>query len=252
MFRLLGNELSILAAASTAETLRDNAQLLWGNESLISQAKDVHAAALDRWPELDRGCAALRTALAAYADAIDAAADRLLERAGTTRALGLLPPETWRTFARDSAPNVLASVLDRFLFDAPAPWFSPQALVEAVESGRQAGTTRVPPPRPDEPEPPPDTDTGVTDDVDELRTIAERLLEGADSVSMVDVLDAAGDWMSARRVLAEVTAIHHHPDLGYELVWEDGLRIKASASPSWASRGQFRRAAGTRGTGDGT
>jgi hypothetical protein len=204
VFRLLGNELSILAAASTAETLRDNAQLLWGNEPLISQAKDVHATALGRWPELDRDCAALRTALAAYADAIDAAAERLIERAGTTRALGLLPPETWRTFARDSAPEVLASVLDRFLFDAPAPWFSPQALLEAVESGRQAGTTRVPPPRPDEPEPPPDTDTGVTDDIDELRTIAERLLAGVDSVSMVDVLDDAGDWMSARRVLAEV------------------------------------------------
>jgi hypothetical protein len=251
VFRLLGNELSILAAASTAETLRDNAQLLWGNEPLISQAKDVHATALGRWPELDRDCAALRTALAAYADAIDAAADRLIERAGTTRALGLLPPETWRTFARDSAPEVLASVLDRFLFDAPAPWFSPQALVEAVESGRQAGTTRVPPPRPDEPEPPPDTNTSVTDDTDELRTTAERLLAGVDSVSMVDVLDDAGDWMSARRVLAEVAAIHHHPDLGYELVWEDGLRIKAGASASWASRGQFRRAAGARVTGDG-
>jgi hypothetical protein len=249
VFRLLGNELSILAAASTAETLRDNAQLLWGNEPLISQAKDVHATALGRWPELDRDCAALRTALAAYADAIDAAADRLIERAGTTRALGLLPPETWRTFAQDSAPEVLASVLDRFLFDAPAPWFSPQALVEAVESGRQAGTTRVPPPRPDEPEPPPDTNTGVTDDIDELRTIAERLLAGADSVSMVDVLDDAGDWMSARRVLAEVTAIHHHPDLGYELVWEDGLWIKAGASPSWTSRGQFRRVGRVRGTG---
>ena len=110
----------------------------------------------------------------------------------------------------------------------------------------------MPPPRPDEPEPPPDTDTtGVTDDIDELRTIAERLLAGVDSVSMVDVLDDAGDWMSARRVLAEVAAIHHHPDLGYELMWEDGLRIKAGASPSWASRGQFRRAAGARGTGDG-
>ena len=58
VFRLLGNELSILAAASTAETLRDNAQLLWGNEPLISQAKDVHATALGRWPELDRDCAA--------------------------------------------------------------------------------------------------------------------------------------------------------------------------------------------------
>jgi hypothetical protein len=248
VFRLLGNELSILAAASTAETLRDNAQLLWGNEPLISQAKDVHATALGRWPELDRECAALRTALAAYADAIDAAADRLIEQAGTTRALGLLSPETWRTFAQDSAPEVLASVLDMLVFDAPAPWFSPQAMVEAVGSGRQVGTTRIPPPRPDEPEPPPDPDIGVADDVDELRAIAERLLVGVDSVSIVEVLDDAEDWMSARRVLAEVTAIHHHPDLSYELVWEDGLRIQAGASPSWTSRGRFCRA-GARWTG---
>ncbi|WP_020663577.1 hypothetical protein [Amycolatopsis benzoatilytica] len=244
VFRLLGNELAILAAASTAETLGDNAQLLWGNESLITQAKDVHATVLGRWPELDRDCAALRIALAAYADAIDAAAARLIAQAGTTRALGLLPVETWRTFARDSSPAVLASVLDRFVFDAPAPWFSPQALLEAVESGRQVDTARVPPPRSDDSEPPPEPETGVADDIEELRAIAERLLAGADSVSMVEVLDDAGDWMSARRALAEVTAIHHHPDLDYELVWEDGLRIEVGTSPSWTSHGHFRRGHG--------
>jgi hypothetical protein len=183
----------------------------------------------------------LRIALAAYADAIDAAAGRLIAQAGTTRALGLLPVEAWRTFARDSSTEVLAAVLDRFVFDAPAPWFSPQTLTEAVEAGRQVGTARVPPPRSDNSEPPPDTDTGIADDVEELRAIAERLLADADSVSVVDVLDDAGDWMSARRVLAEVTAIHHHPDLDYELVWRDGLRIDVANSPSWTSHGQFRR-----------
>lgn len=247
VFRLLGNELAILAAASTAETLGDNAQLLWGNESLITQAKDVHATVLGRWPELDQDCAGLRIALAAYADAIDAAAARLIAQAGTTRALGLLPVETWRTFARDSNPKVLASVLDRFVFDAPAPWFSPQALLEAVESGRQVDTARVPPPRSDDSEPPPDAETGVADDIEELRAIAERLLAGADSVSMVVVIDDAGDWMSARRALAEVTAIHHHPDLDYELVWEDGLRIEVGTSPSWTSHGHFRRGHGVKG-----
>jgi hypothetical protein len=79
---------------------------VWGNESLIGQAKDVHAVVLGKWPELDRDCATLRIALAAHADAIDAAAGRLIAQAGTTRALGLLPVETWRTFARDSAPEV--------------------------------------------------------------------------------------------------------------------------------------------------
>lgn len=241
VFRLLGNELAILAAGSTAETLGDNAQLLWGNESLIDQAKDVHAVVLGRWPELDRDCAGLRIALAAYADAIDAAAGRLIAQAGTTRALGLLPVEAWRTFGRESSPEVLAAVLDRFVFDAPAPWFSPQTLIEAVEAGRQISTARVPPPRSDDTEPPPDADTGIADDVEELRAIAERLLADSDSVSVVEVLDDAGDWMSARRMLAELTAIHHHPDLDYELVWRDGVRIEVAASPSWTSHGHFRR-----------
>jgi hypothetical protein len=248
VFRLLGNELAILAAGSSAETLGDNAQLLWGNESLIDQAKDVHAVVLGRWPELDRDCAELRVALAAYADAIDAAAGRLIEQAGTTRALGLLPVEAWRTFGRESSPEVLAAVLDRFVFDAPAPWFSPQALIEAVEAGRQIPTARVPPPRSDDAEPAPEVDVGIADDVEELRAIAERLLADSDSVSVVDVLDDAGDWMSARRVLAEVTAVHHHPDLDYELVWQDGVRIEVVATPSWTSHGHFRR--GVRAGGD--
>jgi hypothetical protein len=84
--------------------------------------------------------------------------------------------------------------------------------------------------------------------VEELRAIAERLLAHSDSVSVVDVLDDAGDWMSARRVLAEVTAIHHHSDLDYELVWRDGVRIEVAASPSWTSHGRFRR--GNRAWGD--
>jgi hypothetical protein len=42
-------------------------------------------------------------------------------------------------------------------------------------------------------------------------------------------------------VLAELTAVHHHPDLDYELVWEDGVRIELAASPSWTSHGWFRR-----------
>lgn len=247
VFRLLGNELAILAAGSTAETLGDNAQLLWGNESLIGQATEVHAVVLDRWPELDRDCAALRTALAAYADAIDVAAGRLIAQAGTTRALGLLPVETWRTFARESSPEALAVVLGRFVFDAPAPWFSPQMLIEAVETGRQVSAARVPPPRSADTEPTPEVDAGVADDVEELRVIAERLLAGADSVSMVDLLDEAGDWMSARRVLAEVTTIHHHLDLDYELVWREGMRIDVASSPSWASDGHFRRGNGVRG-----
>lgn len=250
VFRLLGSELAILAAGSTAEMLGDNAQLLWGNESLIGQAKDVHAVVLERWPELERDCAALRTALAAYADAIDAAASRLIAQAGTTRGLGLLPVETWRTFAKDSDAGTLAAVLDRYVFDAPAPWFSPQALIEAVESGRQVSTARIPPPRPDDAESTPEGDLGIVDDADELRGIAERILAGADSVNIVDVLRDASDWLAARRVLAGLTAIHHHLDLAYEIVWSDGLRIDVEATPSWVSHGQFRRSGRDCGVGE--
>lgn len=246
VFRLLGNELAILAAGSTAEALGDHAQLVWGNKSLISQAEAVHTTVLDRWPQLHRTCAQLRTALAAYGDAIDSAAGRLIEQAGTTRALGLLPVESWRSFARGSSPRTLASVLDRVLFDAPAPWFSPDGLIDAVESARPSEGARLPPPRGQGGEPPPPQTAGdAFDDIDDLRHTAERLLAGRDAVSVVEVVDQSREWLPARRVLAELTAAHHHPDLGYELVWEDGLRVNVAGSPAWTTLGYFRRAAVT-------
>ncbi len=135
IFRLIANELSIMSLGADVAQLRENAQLLWGNEALITRAEAVHAVVLERWPSLDRECQWLRAGLAAYRDAIDAAAGRLIERAGTTRALGLLPAEEWRTFARTADTERLGAVLDTFVFDAPAPWFDPQVMTEAVESG---------------------------------------------------------------------------------------------------------------------
>lgn len=126
VFRLLGNELSILVSTSTTAQLRENAQLAWGNERLIEQAEKVHRIVLERWPGLHQVCTSLRMSLAAYADAVQLAAGRLVERAGTTRALGLLPIETWLTFTRSSDTEVLAGVLDGLLFDAAAPDFSPK------------------------------------------------------------------------------------------------------------------------------
>src|SRR5579875_3275606 len=147
IFRLMANELASLVQRGAADALREHAQLLWGNRSLITQAEEVHAAVLTAWPQLGQECAMLRIALAAYGDAIESAAGRLLEQAGTTRALGLLPAETWVSFARGAPVADLAAVLDGFVFDAPAPWFSAQGLAEAVESARQAGGTRLRPPR---------------------------------------------------------------------------------------------------------
>ncbi|TDE15828.1 hypothetical protein [Jiangella asiatica] len=241
IFRHLGNELAILAAGSTAEQLGDHAQLLWGNQTLIGQAEDVHAVALDRWPQLDGECAALRVALAAYGDAVEKAAGRLIERAGTTRALGLLSVESWLSFARTASEDDLAGVLDSFVFDAPAPWFSPTLVTEAVESGRSSSTVRQPPPRPESATAPPPPDITPVDDAARLRQTAELLLRGADAVCVAAVLDDADDWLAARRALADLTAIHHHPDLEYELTWSDGLRIDIGGSASWVSDGSFRR-----------
>jgi hypothetical protein len=239
VFRLLGNELAILVSTSTTAQLRENAQLAWGNERLIEQAEKVHRIVLERWPSLHRACTALRMSLAAYADAVQLAAGRLVERAGTTRALGLLPIETWLTFTRSSETEVLAGVLDGLLFDAAAPDFSPEGMLEAVESGRRTGSARMAPPRPssevDAPE------SAAATDREDLRAAAERILAGRERVSIVDVVDDAGDWITARRVLAELTAAHLHDELDYELVWADGMRIDPSAGTPWATEGSFRR-----------
>jgi hypothetical protein len=239
IFRLMANELASLVQRGAAEALRENAQLLWGNRSLITQAEEVHAVVLDRWPELSQDCAMLRIALAAYGDAIESAAGRLLEQAGTTRALGLLPAETWISFARGAAPDDLAGVLDGFVFDAPAPWFSPQALAEAVESARQAGGTRLRPPRPEGAEEPEAPDLVPADDTAELLAAAQRLLAGSDRVSVPALLAEAGDWPTCRRLLSEMVAIHHHPALHFALTWADGLRIDPASCPSWTSEGWF-------------
>ncbi|MEU4396026.1 hypothetical protein [Kribbella sp. NPDC023855] len=239
VFRLLGNELSILVSTSTTAQLRENAQLAWGNERLIEQAEKVHRIVLDRWPTLHQVCTQLRMSLAAYADAVQLAAGRLVERAGTTRALGLLPIETWLTFTRSSEIDVLAGVLDGLLFDAAAPEFSPEGMLEAVESGRRTGTARMAPPRPSSETDAPES--AAATDREDLRAEAERILAGRDSVSIVEVVDDAGDWVTARRVLAELTAAHLHDELDYELVWGDGMRVDPSAGTPWATEGSFRR-----------
>ena len=245
VFRLLANELTGLVQRGAAEALRENAQLLWGNRSLITQAEDVHAVVLGRWPEVGPQCAALRTSLAAYGDAIEAAAGRLIEQAGTTRALGFLPAETWVSFARRSDTETLATVLDSFVFDAPAPWLSPQALAEAVESARPAGSSRSRPPRPDDRHDQPEKDLMPTDDAAELRAAAEQLLGDRPAASVAGLLDEAGDWLTGRRLIGEMIAIHHHPDLGFELRWGDGLRIDPEGFPSWVCDGWFGRLAGS-------
>ena len=241
VFRLMANQLSGMASTSPVEELRENAELLWGNRQLIQQAQDVHAVVLARWPELDRECTALRTALGAYGDASDAAAARLIEQAGATRALGLLPVETWRTFARTADVDQLAAVLDGLLFDAPSPWFSPQAIGAALASSEQAAPVRTPPPRPvtggDDGT---DGDRRTGDDAPDLRDLVAGLLAGRDEVTLDDLLGAGDGWPAGRRLLARLTAAHHHPDVDVELVWGDGLHVDPGAPVPWVSAGVLR------------
>jgi hypothetical protein len=240
VFRLLGNELAILVSASTTAQLREHAQLAWGNETLITQADRVHRIVLERWPDLHRDCTDLRLALAAYGDAVQTAAGRLVERAGTTRALGLLPTEAWLTFTRGSDTETLASVLDGLYFDAAAPDFSPENLMEAVETGRRTGPPRVAPPRPDHASDAPETPR-TTDDRDALAAQAERVLGGRDAVAVAEIVDAAGDWATARRVLADLTAAALHDELDYTHDWTGDLRVDAAAGTPWTTHGEFRR-----------
>lgn len=240
VFRLLANELTGLTVRGSVEQLRESAQLLWGNRELIERAEQVHAVVLDRWPELDRDCARLRMAFAAYGDAVEAAAGRLVERAGTTRALGLLPAERWVTFARRSDAARLAAVLDDLVFDAPGPWFDPQEITEAVATGRFEVDTRRPPPRADAAGPVP-APSPATDDAERIRASCEESLAGRADVSLVDLLEGAGDWAAARRILGDLTAAHHHPELPYELVWGQHSRTAPGGTPAWATEGTFRR-----------
>ncbi|GAB3267303.1 hypothetical protein [Kineosporia babensis] len=241
VFRLMANQLSSLTTTSPVEELREHAELLWGNRALIRQAEEVHSQALGRWPELDRECAQLRTALAAYADASESAAARLIEQAGSTRALGLLPVETWRSFARTADAETLAGVLKGQTFDAVAPWFSPQAMALAVDNAQSSGPVRMPPPRPTGDTDAP-TDRPVSADSD-LIEFTDRVLARHRRVGVSQLLDDADDWMQARRILSLMVAAHHSPEVNAELTWSDGFRVDPEGPVAWVSGGMFGRTA---------
>jgi hypothetical protein len=241
VFRLLANQLTGLAVGGVVETLRENAQLLWGNHGLLDQANDVHQTVLTRWPDLDRECRTLRLAIAAYRDSVDAAAGRLIEQAGATRALGLLPVEVWRTFAREAEVGALSDVLNDFLFDAPAPWFAADTLIEAVESAQHTAPVRITPPRPQTEPGGPSEDAAPDAEAERLRALAEQLLGERTQVDVLELIDEIGDWLGGRRLLADLTAMHLHDTLPFELRWSDRLRVDVEQSLSWVTEGRFAR-----------
>jgi hypothetical protein len=243
-FRLWAVELLTLVGA-TIEELREQAPKLWGTSEIITRAEQLHGAILRRWPTLDRTCTELRAGIYAYGDASRRAAARLTDSAGTTRNLTLLPPETWRTFARTASKSQLAAVLDGFVFDAPAPWHDPAAIVTAVDEGPRAVAARPVPPRASVPDPGLSSEVTAADEAaDRLRTVAEGVLRGGTSVPIEEVLAGAGDWPSARRIFADLSAAHLHPDLPYRIIWSDELAPRLDSSPSWLSHGTFERTPG--------
>ena len=238
-FRLWSVELVTLTH-STIEELREQAPKLWGTAEIIERAERLHEAILRRWPELEGACTELRAAIHAYGDASRRAAARLADSAGTTRNLTLLPAESWRTFARTASREELAAVLEGFVFDAPAPWHDPAAIVTAVEEWPRDAPPRPAPPRPSIPDPGlVDRPPAVRGDGDRLVTVAEQVLRGRNRVELREVLDR--DWPAARRLLADLTAADLRPDLPYRLVWSDGLAVRPGRSPSWLSDGVFER-----------
>ncbi|MFI1378428.1 hypothetical protein [Embleya sp. NPDC020886] len=239
--RLLVAELVALTVGGTVEILRERAPLLWNAKSLIDQASAVHEILLEFWPELSRMCGELRSAIAAYEDASTNASIRLMTAAGTTRALNLLPPEMWKRFAQQATVDELAVVLADQVFDAPSPWHDVADLAEVVASRSQPNGSRSTPPRsrvPDGDERPSQERSDA--EAERLARVAEEMLSGGDSVA-VDELLSGMDWVTARRVLADLVAASNNDRLGYRLAWSGPVQVRAGSVPSWLTPGVFER-----------
>jgi len=242
-FRLIVTELFMLTSGGTIDVLREKAPLLWNADALISEATGLHDTLLSRWPDLTRPSTELRAAIASYRDVSTAAAGRLTQAVGATRALDLLPPEVWRTFTRRSSVGALAAPLAGLIFDAPRAWLSAGDLIEAVAQAERPATQRIRPPRPADDEPLDDAPARTADDAEsaELALRAEAALAGREAVAVAELVGGSGDWATARRLLADLTAAAQHPSLPYSLVWDDGLLVDAGGVPSWRGQGTFSR-----------
>ncbi|GAA3089156.1 hypothetical protein [Streptosporangium carneum] len=241
-FRLWALEL-ITLTSGTIEELREQAPKLWGTEEIARRAQSLHATILTRWPDLDRTCTELRAAIYSYSDASRRAAGRLADSAGTTRNLTLLPAETWRTFAQTATRERLAAVLDGFVFDAPAPWHDPAAIVRAVDESPRPAPAQPTPPRSALPDPgPADSYEPGGGGLDHLASVAEAALAGRGTARLEELLTADGEWVSARRLLADLVSADLRPESPYRLRWSDALTADPDGEPTWLSHGHLERA----------
>ncbi|MFF4414083.1 hypothetical protein ACFYY8_16235 [Streptosporangium sp. NPDC001559] len=240
-FRLWALEL-ITLTGGTIEELREQAPKLWGTEEIARRAQSLHATILTRWPDLDRTCTELRASIYSYSDASRRAAGRLADSAGTTRNLTLLPAETWRTFAQTASRERLAAVLDGFVFDVPAPWHDPAAIVRAVDESPRPAPAQPTPPRSALPDPgPADSHEPGGGGLDHLTAVAEAALAGRPSARLEELLTADGEWVSARRLLADLVSADLRPESPYRLRWSDALTADPDGEPSWLSHGLLER-----------
>jgi hypothetical protein len=240
-FRLWALEL-ITLTTGTIEELREQAPKLWGTEEIARRAQSLHGTILARWPDLDRTCTELRTAIYAYSDASRRAAGRLADSAGTTRNLTLLPAEAWRTFVQTASKERLAAVLDGFVFDAPAPWHDPAAIVQAVDEAPRPTPVRPTPPRSSLPDSgPADSYDASVAGLERLTAVAESALGGRAEASLDEVL--TGNWRTMRRILADLASIDLRPELPYRLRWSDAVTADPEGHPSWLSHGTLERTA---------
>ncbi|WP_093167318.1 hypothetical protein [Sinosporangium album] len=241
-FRLWALELVTLTTG-TIEELREQAPKLWGTEEIARRAQSLHATILTRWPELDRVCTELRASIYAYSDASRRAAGRLADSAGTTRNLMLLPAETWRTFSQTASRERLASVLDGFVFDAPASWHDPAAIIRAVDESPRPAPAAPAPPRSSLPDggPADSLDRAGADGLARLTEVAEAALGGGGAAPVDRLLAEAGDWVSARRLLADLTSADLRPEVPFRLRWSDELTADPDGEPVWLSHGALTR-----------
>ena len=118
--------------------------------------------------------------------------------------------EEWRSFARTADTARLGAVLDTFVFDAPAPWFDPQVMTEAVETGGRPDTARMPPPRPaGDADPTAEPEAPAVVDQDAIRSAMEEGCWPPGSALSEDVLlDEAATGRRAAGCSAQMTATH--------------------------------------------
>ena len=70
--------------------------------------------------------------------------------------------------------------------------------------------------------------------------MAEEVLGDDDAVAVEQLLSGT-DWVTARRVLADLVAVSNNDRLGYRLTWSAPVEVRPGRVPSWLTHGVFER-----------